>query len=152
VGENMPFYVWLTIAVLFTIVEILTSGFFFACFAIGAVVAWISGVFIHGAIWQILIFCVVSVGLIPLTRTFARKVTDHSIPQAGVEFLIGRRGFVTHSINPDDDSGAVKVESQEWRAESEILIETGAKIEVVAIKGARLIVKKVNEGENKNAG
>lgn len=148
----MPFYIWLTIAVLFTIVELFTAGFFYACFAIGAIVAWISGIFVHGTLWQILIFCIVSIGLIPLTRTFARRVTNQSIPQAGADALIGLRGYVTHAINPNDDSGKARVESQDWRAESEQPIEAGSKIEVVSVKGARLIVKKVNEGADKNAG
>jgi inner membrane protein len=147
----MPFYVWLTLAVLFTIVEIFTAGFFYACFAIAAVVAWACGIFVHGAVWQIIIFCVVSIGLIPLTRTFARRVTNQSIPQAGVDALIGLTGFVTHAINPNDSRGKVKVENQDWRAESEQSIEAGAKIAVIAIKGAMLIVKKVNEGDDKNA-
>jgi membrane protein implicated in regulation of membrane protease activity len=147
----MPFYIWLIIAVLFTIVELFTSGFFYACFAIGAVLAWIFGLFIPGALWQILFFCVVSIGLIPLTRTLARGVTNQSIPQAGADALIGLRGIVTHAINPDDDTGKVKVDSQDWRAESEQPIEAGARIEVISIKGARLIVKKVNEGDYRDA-
>jgi len=77
----MPFYAWLIIAVIFTIIEIFTAGFFYACFAAGAIVAWASSLVTGSALWQIIVFCVVSVGLIPITRIFARRVTDESVPR-----------------------------------------------------------------------
>jgi membrane protein implicated in regulation of membrane protease activity len=40
--EN-PYYIWLILAVLFVVVEIFTAGFFYACFAAGALSAMVTG-------------------------------------------------------------------------------------------------------------
>jgi membrane protein implicated in regulation of membrane protease activity len=144
----MPFYVWLILAIIFTLVEIFTTGFFYACFAIGAVAAWATGLLTPNPIWQILVFCIVSVGLIPLTRIFARRVTDESIPQAGADALIGIQGIVLEAINSHENLGKVRVENQEWRASASVDIGVGTKIKVVAVKGATLLVEP-NSGKEK---
>jgi membrane protein implicated in regulation of membrane protease activity len=139
----MPFYVWLIIAILFTLIEIFTSGFFYACFAAGAIAAWAGSLITESAAWQIVIFCVVSVGLIPITRLFARRVTNESIPQAGPDALIGMTGVVTEAIIPLADTGKVRIEGQEWRAAANDKIDAGAQVEVVSIKSAKLLVRPV---------
>jgi len=147
----MPFYVWLTIAVIFTIVEIFTAGFFYACFAAGAVAAWITTIFTGNGIIQILVFCLVSVGLIPLTRSFARRVTDESVPQAGADALVGAIVVVTETIKSDHEQGKVLIQGQEWIAESSQAIAKGAKARIASVKGARLVIKPLDKEENKNA-
>ena len=141
---SIPYYIWLIIAVLFILVEIFAAGFFYACFAIGALVASASGLITGNPIWQIVIFCVVSVGLIPVSRIFARKVTDESVPQAGADALVGLTGFVTEAIRPADDAGNVRVDGQNWRAVASEDIEVGAKIKVIALRGARLTVEAID--------
>ena len=97
--EN-PYYIWLILAVLFVVVEIFTAGFFYACFAAGALSAMVTGFITrailgasaYGLVWQIVVFCVVSVALIPVSRTFARRISDNSVPQAGADALIGLQG------------------------------------------------------------
>ena len=145
----MPFYVWLIIAIAFIIVEIFAAGFFYACFAMGALAAWVSSLITGNPIWQIVVFCVVSIGLIPVSRVFARRVTDESVPQAGADALVGLTGIVTETIRPADDVGKVRVDGQSWRALAEDDIETGVKIKVTAVRGARLMVEAVDrKGEN----
>ena len=139
----MPFYVWLIIAVAFIIVEIFATGFFYACFAVGALAAWASTLITGNPIWQIVVFCVVSIGLIPVSRVFARKVTDESVPQAGADALVGLTGIVTEAIKPADDVGKVRVDGQSWRAMAADDIEVGARIKVTAVRGARLIVEAI---------
>lgn len=153
--EN-PFYIWLILAVLFVIVEIFTAGFFYACFAVGAICAMITGFITkaamgdsgYGLVWQIVVFCVVSVVLIPLSRTFARRVSDNTVPQAGADALIGMQGNVLETIKPSDDVGKVKVDGQVWRATGQAIIEAGAVIEVTGVRGAKLIVKAKQGGNN----
>lgn len=140
----MPFYAWLIIAIIFTLIEIFTAGFFYACFAAGAVAAWGVSLITPNAFWQIIVFCAVSVGLIPITRIFARRVTDASVPQAGADALIGQAGVVIEPIQPSENTGAVRVDSQEWRATAAQTIEAGTQVEVVAVKGAKLVVKLIS--------
>ncbi len=155
--EN-PFYIWLILAVLFIIVEIFTAGFFYACFAIGALAAMVTGFITnslmadggYGLVWQIVIFCAVSVALIPLTRNFARRIADNSVPQAGADALVGLEGIVIEAVNPSDDVGKVKVDGQVWRATASGPIDGGTTIKVMEVRGAKLIVEAVikNGGDN----
>jgi membrane protein implicated in regulation of membrane protease activity len=138
-------YVWLTLAVIFIIIEIFTAGFFYACFAVGALAAWVTSLITGNVVWQVVIFCLVSVGLIPVSRVFARRVTDHSVPQAGVDALIGLTGVVTENIRPSDDVGKVRVDNQSWRAMASEDIDAGEEIRVTAVRGARLVVEKAGE-------
>jgi inner membrane protein len=89
----------------------------------------------------------VSVGLIPVTRLFARRVTDESIPQGGADALIGLQGVVLEDIIPHENLGKVRVDNQEWRASAEDDIKAGSKIKVVAVKGATLIVETISRKE-----
>ena len=140
----MPFYVWLIVAVVFIIVEIFAAGFFYACFTLGALAAWASSLITGNPIWQIVIFCVVSIGLIPVSRIFARKITDESVPQAGADALVGLSGIVTEAIRPAEDTGRVRVDGQNWLAVGAEDIEVGAKIKVTALRGARLTVEAID--------
>ncbi|UCE67449.1 MAG: NfeD family protein [Candidatus Zixiibacteriota bacterium] len=149
--EN-PYYIWLILAVLFVVVEIFTAGFFYACFAIGALSAMVTGFITrailgasaYGLVWQIVVFCVVSVALIPVSRSFARKISDDSVPQAGADALIGLQGIVIESINPVADVGKVKVDGQVWRAVASDIIESGSTVKVTDVRGAKLAVEKIN--------
>lgn len=139
----MPFYIWLTLAIIFTLVEIFTTGFFYACFAVGALAAWGASLISPSPVWQLVVFCLVSVGLIPVTRLFARRVTDESIPQGGADALVGLQGVVLEDIAPHENLGKIRVDNQEWRASAVDDIKAGSKIKVVAVKGATLVVESI---------
>ena len=149
--EN-PYYIWLILAVLFVVVEIFTAGFFYACFAVGALSAMVTGFITkaalgasaYGLVWQIVVFCVISVALIPVSKTFARRISDNSVPQAGADALIGLQGTVIETINPVEDVGKVKVDGQVWRAVAPEIIDSGSTVKVTDVRGAKLTVEKVN--------
>ncbi|UCC81027.1 MAG: NfeD family protein [Candidatus Zixiibacteriota bacterium] len=149
--EN-PYYIWLILAILFIVVEIFTAGFFYACFAIGALSAMVTGFITkamlgasaYGLVWQIVVFCIVSVALIPVSRVFARKISDDTVPQAGADALVGLQGIVIETINPAEDVGKVKVDGQVWRAVAADTIESGSAVKVIDVRGAKLTVEKVN--------
>lgn len=150
--EN-PYYIWLILAVLFIVVEIFTAGFFYACFAIGALSAMVTGFITkallgasaYGLVWQIVVFCVVSVALIPVSRVFARRISDDSVPQAGADALVGLQGIVTETINPAEDVGKVKVDGQVWRAVASDVIDAGTAIMVTDVRGAKLTVRALDK-------
>lgn len=155
--EN-PYYIWLILAILFILVEIFTAGFFYACFAVGALSAMVTGFITrgilgaspYGLVWQIVVFCVVSVALIPVSRIFAGRIADKSVPQAGADALIGLKGMVTETIDPAEDVGKVKVDGQVWRANAPGIIEKGSAIKVTDVRGAKLTVKEINKQGGNN--
>lgn len=155
--EN-PYYIWLILAVLFVVVEIFTAGFFYACFAVGALSAMVTGFITkgmlgsspYGLVWQIVVFCVVSVALIPVSRIFARKISDDTVPQAGADALVGLIGIVTETVNPAEDVGKVKVDGQVWRANAAGVIEKGSSVKVVDVRGAKLTIEEIDKQGGNN--
>ena len=63
---------------------------------------------------------------------------------AGAERLLGKKGVVIVTVDNAETKGLVKVEGDEWRAESDdgSIIEKGEWIVVKRIEGTRLIIRK----------
>ena len=92
-----------------------------------------------------MIYIVATCILTLLTRRFAARLYrgGPNIP-VGAQRLLGRVGIVLDTINPDVSKGLVRVDHEDWIAQSEdgAVIETGAKVEVLRIEGTRLIVRR----------
>jgi membrane protein implicated in regulation of membrane protease activity len=88
--------------------------------------------------------------LIPVSRTFARKISDDTVPQAGADALIGLKGIVTETINPVEDVGKVKVDGQVWRAIASGMIENGSAVKIIDVRGAKLIVEEIDKQGGNN--
>jgi Nodulation efficiency protein NfeD len=73
-------------------------------------------------------------------RAYIRK------PASGSEGMIGLAGVATSRIAP---SGKVFVHGEYWNAESEEVIDEGAGVEVIGIKGLQVKVKKLTKKEEK---
>jgi membrane protein implicated in regulation of membrane protease activity len=141
-------WIWLGAAVLFGIGEMATPGaFFLAPFGVGAGVAAIlafAGVGVAGE-WGafVLISVVAFAALRPLARRLDR---DQDTAGVGSRRLIGRRGIVLESIAPDAH-GLVRVDSEEWRAESadRSPIGPGETVRITEVTGTRVIVTPAKE-------
>lgn len=70
----MSFLAWIAIAVIFLILEIASFSFFYACSALGAILAGVSAFFTDSVTLQALIFMILSVVLLPLSRPLAKKL------------------------------------------------------------------------------
>jgi membrane protein implicated in regulation of membrane protease activity len=140
------FWLWLAAAVIFLIIEIGTPVLVFACFTVGSIGAAIVSYFYPDAyLWQAAIFAVVSIILIPLTRPLARKITKPTPQKTNVDAMIGQTGIVVKKIDPDADSGQVRIAGQVWQARADMAIDEGIKIKVQSVSGARLHVTKLDE-------
>ncbi len=135
-------WIWLAAVVIFLILELMTPTLIFACFVVGALVSGVYSLFDpSGYYWQIGVFIGVSVILLPLTRTLAKRITKPSPQKSNVDALIGKIGMVTKIIDPDL-GGQVLLEGETWRATADEKIESNSKIEVIAVTGTRVHVKK----------
>jgi membrane protein implicated in regulation of membrane protease activity len=140
-------WIWLIIAAVFVIGEIFTAGFFLLWFGIGALLAALAALAGLGAAWQWGIFVVVSLVLFLVSRRFAERFTKKQPPGIGADRFVGKRGVVLEEINNDQNAGRIRVEKDEWRADSETgeVIPVGTRIEVVKVEGAHAVVKTVKE-------
>lgn len=136
-------WIWLGAAVLFGLGEMATPGaFFLAPFAIGAVVASaLAFADVDLAIeWGA--FVGISVGAFAALRPLARRLDRHGGSDGvGSRRLIGRNGIVLEEILPGH-LGLVRVDREEWRAESgdDTPIAEGAQVRISEVQGTRVIV------------
>ncbi|MFQ5452960.1 MAG: NfeD family protein [Candidatus Zixiibacteriota bacterium] len=140
----MPNIVWIWLAgvVIFLILELMTPSLVFACFVAGSLVAGAySFISPEGYYWQIGIFIAVSVILLPMTRTMAKKITKPSPQKSNIDALIGKVGLVTKTINPDM-GGQVRLEGEIWVASADEKIEENEKVTVKAITGTKVHVER----------
>ena len=139
---------WVVVGVILLIFEIFTPGFVTACFGIGCLAAGLASYLEFGYIVQTVIFCVVSVVLFLAIRPLVKKhlyKTGENI-KTNVDALIGLVGLVDETIDPNTDSGRVRVGGDDWRALSfdDVLIEKGKKVVVKKVEGTKIFVSLVD--------
>ena len=141
--------IWMIIAAVFIIGEIFTAGFFLLWFGIGAAAAGILAMLDFGAGWQWAAFIVVSGLLFVVSRRFAERITKKQPPGIGADRFIGMKGVVLEEVDNTKNTGRVRIEKEEWRADSDTgeVIPVDTRVEVIRLVGTRLIVKTLKEGE-----
>lgn len=144
----MQTIVWLGIFVILLIIEILTMGLTTIWFAGGALAAFGAGIIGFGLVVQVVVFIVVSVLLLVLTRPLAVKYFNQERQKTNAESLIGQQALVIEDIDTLQSVGRVEVNGQEWSAKTD---EANGKIEknrvvvIDGIQGVKLIVRDKEE-------
>ena len=139
---------WLAIFVILLIIEIVTMGLTTIWFAGGALAAMAAGLIGFGTGIQILVFLVVSILLLVLTRPIAVKYFNQERQKTNAESLIGQQALVLEDIDTLQSAGLVEVRGQEWSAKSDEPDGRIAKNKVVVIEGiqgVKLIVREKEE-------
>lgn len=141
--------VWMVIAAAFVIGEIFTLGFFLLWFGIGAAVAGIMAIFGLGGSWQWGAFAVVSGVLFVLSRRFAERFSKKQPPGIGADRFIDKKGVVLEEVDNIKNSGRIRMEKEEWRAESDTgaVIPVGKEVRVTKLVGTHVVIKTLKEGE-----
>jgi membrane protein implicated in regulation of membrane protease activity len=136
--------VWLILAVIFGVGEILTLGFFLAPFAGGAAVAAVASAAGVGFAGSLAVFLAISVVLLLALRPVARahKRTPPQI-RTGTAALVGKNATVLERIANSEGVGCVRIDGEVWTARAFMEDETfepGARVQVVEIRGATALV------------
>lgn len=135
--------IWLIVACVFGVGELLTNGFFLAPFAAGALLA--AAVSLTGSEAAALVtFVAATVLTLALIRPLVMRRVHHGPAlRTGAAALIGRHGVVLEQISNGEGQGRVKVDGEVWSARSldeDLVIEPGTRVEVVDIHGATVLV------------
>ncbi len=69
-----PLYIWLIVAVIFILLEIAAPAFLFICFTAGAIVAGLASLFTGSYVIQVVLFAVISITAIPISRPLANRL------------------------------------------------------------------------------
>ena len=137
-------WVWIIATAVFTVGEMATPGsFFLAPFAIGAFVAAILAFADVSVTIEWAVFLIVSIAALAALRPVARRLdlnaVDHGV---GSRRLVGTRATVLKAIPGDDELGLVRLDREEWRAQSTdgTPIPVGATVRVADVQGTRVLV------------
>ncbi len=136
---------WLILFVVLLIIEIFTMGLTTVWFAGGALVAFVLAFAGLGLPVQIIVFLLVSILLLVLTRPIAIKFFNQERQKTNADSLIGQRAVVLETIDTLHGTGRVEVNGMEWSAKVEdaaAVIEAGTVVSIQGIQGVKLIVKK----------
>ncbi len=138
--------VWLIIAGLFFIGEIITVGFLVFWFGVGALLAMITSFFTSNVIIQTTVFIISSTILLLVTKPFVKKFVDVKSTKTNAFSIIGKKALVIKEIN-SHSVGQIKINGEVWSAEAENdeTITEGSEVEIVKINGVKTIVKGVKK-------
>lgn len=137
-------YIWLIMAGVFLIVEILTVGFLIFWLSIGSLFAMITSFFTDSLFVQTAVFVVSSTILIFATKPFVKKFATVKNPiKTNVYSSIGKTGIVTEDIDNLKSVGQIKLGGEVWSATSadNSVISKGTEVTVKEISGVRAIVE-----------
>jgi membrane protein implicated in regulation of membrane protease activity len=138
----MDVLIWILVAIVFVILELITSSFFLVWFGIGAIVAAILNYFGFDIYVQFVAFAVVSLILILSTRRFADRIAPESSKKTTAERLIGKTAKVLRQI--DENTFVVSVAGEEWSAHTNDAVDVDDTVKVVGINSIILIIEKVD--------
>jgi membrane protein implicated in regulation of membrane protease activity len=133
---------WLIAAAILGAGEVLTTGFFLAPFALGALVAALVSAAGAGLVVSGLVFLVVStaalVGIRPVAR---RHLRTPGQLRTGTAALVGRTATVVDEVT--DSAGCIKLDGEVWTArafDEDAVIPAGTRVQVLQIRGATALV------------
>lgn len=134
--------IWLIIAGIFFIAEIITVGFLVFWFGVGALIAMITSIFTSNIIIQMSVFVISSAILLFATKPFVKKFLDVKPTNTNAFSIIGKKALVIKEINPIHSTGQIKLNGEVWSAESENneIIPEGSEVEILYINGVKAIV------------
>lgn len=142
-GEN-AWAIWLSLAVLLGVAEIMSLDLVLIMLATGAL-AGAATAFVAPGLWwlQILVAVVVSVAMLGLLRpTLMEKVRSMPGYRSSTDKMVGSTGVAVSEIT-SQGGGEIKVDGQSWTARpysADVVIEQGVEVEVYEIDGAVAVV------------
>jgi membrane protein implicated in regulation of membrane protease activity len=134
--------VWLILAAVLGVAEILTATLAFGLIAVAAVVAAITGAVGLGLPFQLAAFVVAAGAGLGLVRPIAiRHIKQPPLLRTGTSALVGRSAMVIEEVNAQ--GGRVRIGGELWSSRSydeSVVIPAGSTVDVFAIEGATALV------------
>jgi membrane protein implicated in regulation of membrane protease activity len=138
----MSWIVWLIVAAVLGVAELLTTTLAFGLIAIAAVVAAVVGGVDLGLPFQLAAFAVAAGAGLGFVRPIAmRHIKQPPILRTGTAALVGRSAIVLEEVT--EHSGRVRIGGEEWSSrpyDESLVIPVGTKVDVMQIVGANALV------------
>lgn len=137
--------IWLVVAIIMLVIEVVTTGLATLWFALGAIVAMVMDLCGAPLTSQIIVMAIVSVASFILCMIWIRpkleSLRKKNVQRTNADRLIGREGVVIVPLNGAEGKGQVKIDGQVWSAKADTDIAEGIKVTVKAIEGVKLVVE-----------
>ncbi|MEO8113185.1 MAG: NfeD family protein [Phenylobacterium sp.] len=139
-----PLWVWLGIGAALLAVEVGTgSGWLLWPAASAGATGVIAKLLGLGMVEAVLVFALLTIASTLLARRYLpRSLTTHAHDiNDNIQRLVGHHGKAVRAFQ--DRAGRVFIDGKEWAAEldADEAVEAGARVEVVRVHGARLVVR-----------
>lgn len=142
-----PAWLWFGLSVLFVLIELGTTALVSIWLVVGSLFALITSFITPEPLWQWLVFAVVSILALIVTRPLVRQFRMRSgTVHTGADRNIGRTASVLEAIRPDCP-GRVRLDGVDWAARSSVSLEPGALCTVLRVDGTTLTVEALNTTE-----
>ena len=139
---------WLILALVAGIVEVLVPALVFLFVALAAlltaVVVWLG----FSATIQVVFFAASSLLLLLLVRPVlaSKRLAARGVPSR-TESLLGKLGHVTEAIDPVRGTGRVNVAGEDWAARATSAVPLGSQVRVDGADGIVLVVSPAAAGQ-----
>ena len=134
--------IWLIVAAVLGVAELLTTTLAFGLIAIAAVAAAVVGAFHLSFALQLVAFAVAAGAGLGFVRPIAIKhIKQPPALRTGVAALVGRSAIVLEEVT--EHGGRVRIDGEEWSSrpyDESLVIPVGTKVDVMQIKGATVLV------------
>lgn len=138
----MSWIVWLIVAAVLGVAELVTTTLAFGLIAVAALVAAAVGA-VHLSIpLQLAAFVVAAGAGLGFVRPIALKhVRQPPALRTGAAALVGRSAIVTQEVS--EHGGRIKIDGEEWTSrpyDETLVIPAGSRVDIMQIKGATALV------------
>ncbi len=143
-GLMFDLFLWLAVIIIFAVVEGFTLDLSSIWFSVGGIFGMISALFIRDFFIQFIIFSIFTIICLIFLRPISKKLIFKKGVDTNVDRLIGELAIVTDKIQYN--KGEVRIDGKIWTARNispDEEIEIGQKVQVLEIKGVKLIIKKI---------
>ena len=138
----LSWIVWLIVAAVLGVAELLTTTLALGLIAVAAVVAAVVGMFHLALPLQLVAFVVAAAAGLGVVRPIAIRHIKQPPPlRTGTAALVGRSAIVLEEVT--EHSGRIRIGGEEWSSrpyDESLVIPVGTKVDVVKIDGATALV------------
>ena len=140
---------WIILAVVFLVVELVTVGMVSLWFMVGALVALLAAALGANPWLQILLFLLVSIACFALLYPKLKGFVGRNRHPTNADMVLGKTCIVTQRIDNIADTGAVSVGGKVWSARTAngATAEEGSLVRADDIEGVKLIVSPLPDTE-----
>lgn len=135
-------YLWIVIALLGIVTDILTSAYLFFAFTIGAIFAIISLIFNASNLIQIIIFSITSALTLGISYPLIKKTLKMTVKRT----LRMEEEYIGMELTAEEDiveKAHIKINGIYWLAKNTgEIINRGEKFKIIGIEGSKFLIQK----------